>query len=100
MSNIIPFNRRQEEMREVVLRTEGKVIYVDLVLVSMVKAVEEWYEKHFFSDNPWGTMKKAHTFHVIRLYNTERFKDHNTVAEERIKFLEEVDLYVQMRRDD
>jgi hypothetical protein len=98
--NVIPFRRRKEgELDEVILRKEEVVIYVDFVLVSMVNSVERWYEEHF-QDDRWGTMKKAHAFHTIRFYDPARFKDHNTLRDERVKFLEEVDLYVQMRRDD
>jgi hypothetical protein len=99
--NVIPFRGRKEgKIDEVIIRREDVVIYVDLALVSMVKAVEDWYKKHFQGDDRWGTMRKAHTFHTIRLYDPKRFKDHNTIRHERVKFLEEVDLYVQMRRDD
>lgn len=98
--DVIPFRRRKEgELDEVILRKEKIVVYVDFVLVSMVNSVERWYEEHF-RDDKWGTMKKAHAFHVLRLYDPKRFRDHETLGEERIKYLEEVDLYVQMRRDD
>jgi len=99
--NVIPFRRRKEgEVDETILRREGSVVYVDFVLVSMVNAVEDWYKQHFQGDDKWGTMRKAHAFHTIRMYDPRRFKDHDTIREERTKYLEEVDLYVQMRRDD
>ena len=89
----------QEALEEVVLRKKDNMIYVDFVLYSMVKAVEKWYDENYQND-PHKLVKKAHTFHIIRFYDRNRFKDHDTLGPQRDKFLEEVDMYVQMRRDD
>ena len=86
-------------IRELVLRKKDNIIYVDLVLYSMVRAVEDWYSKNYQND-PHKFMRKAHTFHLISFYDRNRFNNYKTLGKEREKFLEEVDLYVQMRRDD
>ena len=98
--SVLSFGRkRKSELDEVILRRKGKVVYVDFALVSMVKSVEEWYEENYQADL-WNINQKAHTFHIIRFYEYERFKNHLTIGQERDKYLEEVDLYVQMKRDD
>lgn len=98
--SVIPFERkRKSEIEEVILRRRGKVIYVDFALVSMVKSVEDWYNNYYQND-PWNVIQKAHTYHIIRFYEYKRFKNHMTIGKERDKYLTEVDLYVQMRRDD
>ena len=86
-------------LEKVVLRKEGNVIYVDLVLNSLVKAVEEWYEKHYQCD-AWDLHKKANVMQIITRYEDERFRNHETLGKERDKYLEEVDLYIQSRRDE
>lgn len=98
--SVISFDRkRKSELEEVILRRKGKVVYVDFALVSMVKSVEKWYEKNYQADL-WNINQKAHTFHLIRFYEHKRFSNHLTIGKERDKYLEEVDLYVQMKRDD
>lgn len=99
MATVIELRQRQQLLKEVVLRKVDNVIYVDFVLVSMVDAVEEWY-KDYYQNDPWNLIRKAHTFHLIRFYDEKRFNNHKTLAAERNKYLEEVDVYVQMRRDD
>lgn len=94
-----PNKKRKSELEEAVLRRKGTVVYVDFALLSMVKAVERWYEKYYQFD-PWGINQKAHTFHIIRFYDRQRFKNHETIGQEREDYLSEVDLYVQMRRED
>jgi len=80
-------------------KIKGNIIFVDFALTSMIKAVEEWYKNYYQHDHR-NIMMKAHIFHLIRFYEQERFNNYNTIGEEREKYLEEIDLYVQMRRDD
>jgi len=84
---------------KIVYRKKDNIVYVCFALDSMVRAVEEWYDKNFKYDR-WGITKNAHVFHLIRFYDDSRFRDHETIGEERDKYLSEVDMYVQMRRDD
>jgi hypothetical protein len=91
--------KSNDAIEEVVLRTKDNIVYVDFALWSMVKSVEDWYKKNY-RDDKYKTAQKAHTFHIIRFYNRNKFKDHDTIGAERDKYLEEVDLYVQTRRDD
>ena len=84
---------------EIVLQVTGKVIYVDFVLISMVKAVDLWYDTYYQID-PWGVTKKAHIIHLIRFYDRSKFSDHNTIGIERDRYLEDISLYIQMKRDD
>ena len=86
-------------LNEVVLHKKGNVIYVDFVLYSMVKAIDKWYKDNY-RDDRWGSHRKAHKFHTIRFYDRRRFSDHKTLGEERDRYLTEIDLHVQMRRDD
>jgi hypothetical protein len=99
MATVLELRQKQKLLNEVVLRTKGNIIYVDFVLISMVDAVEDWY-KDYYQNDPWNLIRKAHTFHLIRFYDKSRFSNHETLGEERNKYLEEVDIYVQMRRDD
>ena len=96
---VIQFRPRKIEIDETILKIEDNVIYVDFVLLSLVNSIETWYKKYYHSDS-YNLMVKAHTAHIIRFYDTKRFKDHDTIGEERQKYLEEIDLYVQMRRED
>lgn len=91
--------RKQKILKDVVLRKEKNVVYTDFVLVSMVNTIEDWYAYHRKND-AHNLIRKTHTFCLIRLYDSNRFKNHVTLREERIKFLDEVDKYVQMRRGD
>lgn len=90
---------RKSEIDEVILSKKDNVIKVDFVLLSMVNSVHDWYKQHYQYDY-YNIYRKAHTFHLIRFYDRQRFKNCRTLREEREKYLEEVDLYVQMRRDD
>jgi hypothetical protein len=91
--------KNNDAIEEVVLRKKDNVVYVDFALYSMVKSVEDWYIKNY-RDDKYGTNRKAHMFHTIRFYDRNRFKNHDTIGTERDKYLEEVDLYVQMKRED
>jgi hypothetical protein len=97
--SVIPFDKRKSELQEVVLKKKGPVIYVDFALVSMVKSVENWYNEYYQTD-PWKILQKAHTYHIIRFYDYTRFTNHETIGKERSDYLTEVDLYVQMKRED
>jgi len=99
MGTIHEFKRKRNVKEDVVTLKEDNIIYVDCVLCSMVRSVEEWYNKHY-QDDKWHTARKTHVFHLIRFYDKERFTNFKTLNSERDKFLEEVDLYVQIRRDD
>lgn len=99
MAKVLEFRNRKKILNEVILRKIGNVIYVDFVLVSMVNSIESWYTKYYQNDS-WNLIRKAHTFHIIRFYREDRFNNHETLGKERDKYLEEVDMYVQMRRDD
>lgn len=90
---------KRNDVKDVILKVEGNVIYVDFALKSIVNSVDEWFEKYYQGSYP-KSMSKAHNFHVTRFYDRKRFSDHTTIGEERDKFLKEVDNYVQMRRDD
>lgn len=96
---VIQFRPRKMEINEVITNIDGNVIYTDFVLLSLVNAIEEWYRKYYHNDS-YNLMVKAHVAHIIRFYNKKRFSDHTTIGEERRKYLEEIDLYVQMRRED
>jgi len=87
------------KLNKVVYRKEENIVYVCFVLDSMVNSVKDWYDKNFKYD-ALGLTKNAHVFHLIRFYDDSRFRDHETIGEERDKYLSEVDMYVQMRRDD
>jgi hypothetical protein len=63
-----------------------------MVLNSIVKTIEESYE------DPYDPNTKAHITHVVRFYDSSRFKDYKTIRKERERFLAEADLYIQMRR--
>lgn len=88
-----------DKTSSLIYKRDGNTIYVCFALDSMVRAVEEWYDQNFKYDR-WGFTKKAHIFHLIRFYDNSRFSNHATIGEEREKYLDEVDMYVQMRRDD
>ena len=90
---------RTEEQTEIVLKKKGNIIYVDFALNSMLETVEKAYGKYCTND-PLKFLKNAHKFHLIRFYDKNRFKNHDTISDERYKYLEEVDLYVQMKRND
>ena len=84
---------------EVILSEKENIVYVDFVLKSMIDSVENLYDK-CCKDNKWGTNKKSHVFRLTRLYDKRRFSNHETLGEERLKYMNEIDLYFQMRRDD
>lgn len=90
---------KNQTSRYIVRRTYDNVVEVDLVLNSMVNSLENWY-RNYYQNDLLDVVMKAHRTHLIRLYDENRFKNHKTLNDERYKFLEEVDLYVQMRRDE
>lgn len=92
-------DKRCEIYKDVILDRTNNIIYVDFALKSMIDSLENWYNTYYIDDK-WGTAKKAHIFHLVRFYNSKRFKDHETIGKEREGFLEEIDLYVQMKRED
>lgn len=83
----------------IIYKVEDNIIYVDFALFSMVKSVESWYESSYQHDYK-NIIQKSHTFHLIRFYDRERFSNYESISRERQNYLEEVDLYVQMRRDE
>ena len=83
----------------VVLKKEENIIYVDFVFDSVLKSVESWYKKYVPHDL-YNLKRDSHIFFLKRMYNENRFRNHNTIGLERDKFLEEVDLEFQMRRWD
>lgn len=97
--NVIPFRQKKLEIAEVVVGQEDEVVYVDFVLSSMVNAVEKWYKKYYQGDT-YNMALRAHVHYIINFYKRERFMDHDTIGQERLKYLEEIDLYIQMRRED
>ena len=91
----------RNDINEVIIKIKDNIIYVDLVLLSMVKAVEEWYDDYYQDDKiATNIKKKSHTFCIVRYYDRQKFVDYKTIGLERQKYLEWVDLHVQMRRED
>jgi len=97
--NINSNKKRKIEPADVVLGQEDKIIYTDFVLASLINSVEKWY-KEFYQDDTYSMSLKAHIHYIINFYKRERFMNHDTISEERYKYLEEIDLYIQMRRED
>lgn len=91
--------KRAKKLQDVIRRKEDNVVFVDFVLLSMINSVDNWYADYYQAD-PKNLIRKAHTFHLVSFYNRERFSNYTTLRKERDAYLEEVDLYVQMRRDD
>ena len=91
--------KRREILDEVILKVEGNVIHVDFVLKSLVDSVDDWFDKYYQGDYK-KMANKAHNFHIVRFYDRRRFSDHETIGEERDKYLAEIDSYVQERRED
>jgi hypothetical protein len=84
---------------EVILRKKDNVIYIDLVLHSMIESVNAWYKTHKQYD-PYDTQRRSHKFYLIRMYDNKRFNNYKTLCKERYKYMSEIDLHVQMKRDD
>lgn len=95
----LPREKRLEIINEVIKRRRENVIYVDFVYVSMHKAIDEWYDKYYQWDK-YGLEKKGHLFQLGRFYDDKKFRNHETLGEEREKLLEHIDLIMQMRRTD
>lgn len=91
--------KKKDKLEEVILRYKGNVIYVDFVLLSMIDAIEKWYDEYYKFDR-YNVVRKSHTFHTLRFYDRKRFNDCKTIGEERIKYLSEVNLYVQSTKED
>jgi hypothetical protein len=97
--NVRSLKQRKLEIAEVILWQEGRVVYVDFVLSSIINAVDKWYKEYYQGDT-YNIALKAHVHYIISFYKRERFMDHETIGKERLKYLEEVDLYIQMKRED
>jgi len=65
----------------------------------MYESIEGWY-REYYQDDPHGLLRKGHLFLLTRLYDAKKFKDHDTIGQERDRLLEELDLQIQMRRSD
>jgi hypothetical protein len=92
--------KKRDKIRErVVLRERDNIIYVDFVLLSLERAVSDWYDKYYQQDRH-QLSKKAHLFYINSFYDINKFKDHTNLDKARDDYLKEVDDYVQMRRDD
>lgn len=95
----LPREERLKRIQEVVRKREDNIIYVDLVFLSMYDAIDRWYKDNY-QDDPNGFLRKGHLFQFTRRYDRKKFNDHNTLGKERDRFLEELDLLIQMRRID
>jgi hypothetical protein len=91
--------QRKSSGSDFVVRKKDNIIFIDFVLPSMINSIDDWYNRYFQSDY-LNLISKAHIFHLVRFYDRGRFKNYKTLGKERYKFLEEVDLYVQMKRED
>ena len=86
--------KNQKAIEEVVLRKKDNIIYVDFVLYSMVKSIDE----KNYKDNKWDTNKKSYKFNIIRCYDRNKFNNYKTLGEERKKYLETIDVLMLIRR--
>lgn len=75
------------------------VVEVDLALISMVRAVDKWYNEYYQNDVNF-TEKNIHKAYLVRFYDSNRFSNYETIGEERLRYLEEIDLYTQTKKDD
>jgi len=91
--------QRRSEIAEVIMEYKDKVVYIDFVLTSIINSIEKWYREYYQGDINDMSLK-AHIHYLINFYKRERFMDHDTIGQERLKYLEEIDLYIQMRRED
>jgi hypothetical protein len=91
--------KKHNNKTEVILLEEENVVYVDFVLKSMIDSVENLYYR-CCKDDKYGTKRKSHIFRLTRLYDRKKFSNHETLGQERLKYMNEIDLYFQMRRDD
>jgi len=96
---VIPLKQRKIEIAEVIIDQDERIIYVDFVLSSLINDIEKWYKAYYQGDT-YNMALKSHIHYIINFYDRKRFSDHNTLGEERRKYLEEIDLYIQMRRED
>jgi hypothetical protein len=87
------------KFQDIILKKKDNVIFVDLVLQSIIKAIDKWYDKHYQNDYR-NLTKKSHLFHATRLYDYKRFKNCKNIGEERDLFLEEVNSYVQLKKEE
>jgi hypothetical protein len=94
-----PLKQKRLEIAEVIVEYKNKVVYIDFVLTSIINSIEKWYKEYYQGDVN-NISLNAHIHYLINFYKRERFMDHDTIGEERLKYLEEVDLYIQMRRED
>ena len=91
--------KKKDKLNEVILKRKENIVYVDFVLVSIVDAIEKWFDDNYQYDI-MNINKNAHTFVAIRFYDRKRFSDCRTLGEERNKYLEELNEYIQNRRID
>jgi hypothetical protein len=91
--------KRNNILNEVILKEKDNVVYVDFVLVSMVNTIDKWYDEHCKQDK-YHTNKRSHKFNIIRFYDRKRFLDYRTIGNERKDYMKEIDLHMQMRRND
>ena len=75
------------------------IVEVDLALISMIRAVDEWYNNYYQNDL-YFTEKNVHKTYLVKFYDSRRFCNYQTIGDERIRYLEEIDLYTQMKKDD
>ncbi len=97
--NVIPYGQRKSEIAEVVIGQDERIVYVDFVLSSLINAIEKWYKSYYQGDT-YNMALRSHIHYIINFYDRKRFMNHDTIGEERNKYLEEIDLYIQMRRED
>lgn len=89
----------EKTTKEIIIDKKDNVVYVDLVLQSIIKSIDEWYDKNYQNDY-MNLVKKSHLFHTTRLYEYKRFKNCKNIGEERETFLEEVNSYVQHKKEE
>ena len=65
MARVYEFKHRCDLIAEVVVERAENIVKVDYVLYSMVRSVEDWYEKNY-QDDAWHTARKARIFHLVR----------------------------------
>jgi hypothetical protein len=90
---------RNKDLDIVIKSAYDNVVEVDFALISMIRAVDRWY-RDYYQDDHYLTGRNTHITYLIKFYDSIRFSDHDTIKEERNKYLEEIDLYNQMKRDD
>lgn len=93
------YGPRNSTLAFVVKNAYDNVVEVDLALISMVRAVDKWYDEYYQNDANF-TEKSIHKAYLVRFYDSNRFSNYETIGEERLRYLEEIDLYTQTKKDD